>query len=194
MILNILFYGYEWQSVFLFLSGPLSLFIFIYAIFEKINKIKYILYSISAIFLILFLLTAKKPEKIILTYYKNKTFLLEDIEKEIPTIIKESKKPIIFYFYADWCHSCEELEERLSNQEIGELIQNGWIIIKIDVTNYEKYEHYLLKTYQVYGVPALAFYDKEGNIVKPFTMVGAELPIRTLISILRQFGVFQEIK
>ncbi len=194
MILSILFYGFEWENMFLFLAGPLSLFIFIYASFEKINTIKYILNTIGTIFLILFILTAKKPDKVTLTYYKNKTFLLEEIEKEIPTIIKESKKPIIFYFYADWCHSCEELEERLSNQEIGKFIQNDWIVIKIDVTDYEKYEHYLTKTYQVYGVPALAFHDINGNIIKPFTMVGAEIPTQTLVSILRQFSKVKEYK
>lgn len=193
MISSIIFYNYEWQNIYLFLCGPLSLFILIYAIFEKNNKKKYFLFFLSAILIILFMLTAKKTTKIQFSYYKNKSFLLEEIEKQIPIIIQKEKKPIILYFYADWCHSCKDLEERLTRKEIGELIQNGWIIIKIDVTNYDKYKDYLLKNYGVYGIPALSFYDKEGRFIRPFTMVGAEIPLRTLISILRQFGVFEKL-
>ncbi|GIX42429.1 MAG: hypothetical protein KatS3mg129_2162 [Leptospiraceae bacterium] len=191
MISSIIFYDYEWQNIYLFLCGPLSLFILIYSIFEKNNKKKYFLFFLSAILTILFILTAKKTAKIQFSYYKNKLFLLEEIEKQIPIIIQKEKKPAILYFYADWCHSCKDLEERLTRKEIGELIQNGWIIIKIDVTNYDKYKDYLLENYGVYGIPALSFYDKEGKLIKPFTMIGAEIPLKTLISILRQFGVFE---
>lgn len=120
--------------------------------------------------------------------------MLEDIERQIPFILNEEKKPIILYFYADWCHSCKDLEERLSNLEIGELIQKGWTIIKIDVSDYQKYEDYLYKTYHIYGIPALTFFYKDRTIIKPFTMIGVEYPKSILISILKQFGEFEEIK
>ncbi len=191
MILSIVFYGFEWENLFWFLLGPLSLFTIIYTIFEKEKKKKYLFYSISMIFFIFFVIKAHKPSRVEIPFYSNKTFLLEEIENQIPTIINKEKKPIILYFYATWCHSCEHIEERLSRKEVGELIQKGWVFVKVDVSDYEKYEEHLLKNYGVYGVPALSFFDKEGNIVKPFTMVGEEIPLRTLISILRQFGVFE---
>jgi thiol:disulfide interchange protein len=173
--------------------GPLALFIIIYAFFENHPTKKYILFSISTIFFIFFILSANRSSKINLIPYKNQTYLLEEIEKEIPLIIQKEKKPVLFYFYADWCHSCKDLEERISRKEVGELILNGWILIKINVSDFDKYKEHLLNDYQVYGVPALSFFDKEGNLIKPFTMVGAEIPIRTLISILRQFGNFQKL-
>jgi len=191
MILSIVFFGYEWENLFWFLLGPLSLFITIYTIFETDKKKKYIFYSISLIFFVFFLVKAKTPSRVEIQIYSNKVLCLEEIESQIAVIINKEKKPMILYFYATWCHSCEHIEEKLSRKEVGELIQKGWIFIKVDVSDYEKYEEHLLKHYGVYGVPALAFFDKEGNIVKPFTMVGEEIPIRTLISILRQFGVFE---
>ncbi len=187
MIIN--FFGYSWNNIFYFLLGPFSLFLFLYGILDKSKK-KYFILSISIFLFIIFVINSHKSEKITLSYYNNQKYVLEDIEENIQQIIKNENKPMILYFYADWCHSCKELENRLTLKEIGELITQGWVIVLIDVTNYDKYKDYIFKKYGVFGIPALSFIDNQGNLIKPFTLVGSEIPKGTLISILRQFGNF----
>lgn len=169
--------------------GPLALLLLIYANFEN-NFKKIFLYLISITFFLIFLLTAKKVDLYTVKWYENKKFLPEKIEEIIQN--NNQSKPIFLYFYADWCSSCKDLEKKIQRKEVSELLNQGWINLQIDITNYEKYKEPLLKEYNVYGVPAISFIDKQGNKLKTLTMVGSEIPIKTLISILRQFGEFDK--
>ncbi|MFN3604874.1 MAG: thioredoxin domain-containing protein [Leptonema sp. (in: bacteria)] len=183
---KIYFYNYFWQNIFYFLSGPVAFLIFIYAIFEK-KQSKKIYYTISLVLLFIFIANAKKNEQIPIIWLEQKKYLPEDI----PQIIKNHKhKPIFLFFYADWCQSCKDLEKKLQKKEIAELLNHGWINIRVDVTNFELYKEQILKDYNVYGTPTISFIDVNGNIMKPLTLVGSEIPLNTLISILRQFGEF----
>ncbi|MCS7206300.1 MAG: thioredoxin domain-containing protein [Leptospiraceae bacterium] len=188
--MRIIFYGYEWNSLILFLLGPLALFIMIYGAFEIRKLKKYAYFFVAWVFFLIFVLSSKKPLVEKISYYQNTTFPLEVIEPQIPSIIKEHQKPVILFFTARWCDSCKDLEERLKLKEIAELHQEGWIIIKVDVSDFSKYEEHILKKYNVYGVPALAFYTLEGEVALPLTLVGSETPINALISILDQLGNF----
>lgn len=186
---EIYFYNYSWQNIFLFLLGPLALLLFIYANFEKKLK-KISLYLISITFFLIFVLTAKKIDLYPVNWYENKKFFPEKIEEVIQS--NSQSKPVFLYFSADWCSSCKDLEQKIKRKEVSELLNYGWINLQIDVTNYEEYKELLLKEYNVYGVPAISFIDKEGNKLKTLTMVGSEIPLNTLISILKQFGEFDQ--
>ncbi len=188
--MTIYFYNYSWDHLLLFLAGPISIILFFYTIFEKKQVKKFILFAISGIFFIIFLFTSSKSEES-LNWYSQKLKFEESLVL-IPQIISKEKKPAILVISAEWCDSCNDLKKRLKQKEIANLINKGWTLFEIDLTDYEKKEEKVLKEWEVYGVPALVFYDLNGNVIKQFTLVGAESPKGTLISILRQFGNFEE--
>lgn len=187
---NVIFYGWEWSNLYLFLAGPLALFILIYAVYEE-SKVKKATYQFVAFFLlIVFAVNAKKPASVKVEYYKNAPQNFEEIEPVIPQIIQEHGKPVLLFFFARWCDSCKELEKRLALKTIGELLNTGWILIKVDVTDFEKYEEILHEKYEIHGVPGLVFYDLNGNLLKPLTIMGAEFPQEVLVSVLKFYGKY----
>ncbi len=184
---EIYFYNYYWEHLGFFLLGPFALLLLVYGILEK-KKTKKIFYAISAISFLIFFITGKKNPIYPIQWYNQKSYLPEQIQE----IIKiQNQKPILLFFYADWCNSCKDLEKRIQTKEIASLLNQGWISIKVDVTNFELYQDQILKKYKVYGTPAISFINSNGEVMQELTLVGSEIPLRTFISILRQFGNYK---
>lgn len=73
------------------------------------------------------------------------------------------KKAVMIDIYADWCTSCKTMERSLfPSPEIMPLLK-GFNLIKFDITKNTAEHIHLLKQHQLFGPPALLFYDSEGN-------------------------------
>ena len=74
-------------------------------------------------------------------------------------------KPVIIDFYADWCAPCRELE-RITFHDPG-IVQQGnseFIMIKVDLTRKgNPINEYLLRRYDIRGVPTVVFLDRDGR-------------------------------
>lgn len=184
---EIYFYNYYWNHVAFFLLGPLALLLLIYGFLEK-KQTKKKFYIISIILLLIFIFTAKNIPTYSIQWYNKKSYPPERISDIMQS---QNQQPIFLFFYADWCSSCKALEKKIQTKEIATLLNEGWICIKVDVTNFELYQEQILKEYNAYGIPAISFIDTNGNILKELTLVGSEIPLRTLLSILRQFGNYK---
>ena len=66
-------------------------------------------------------------------------------------------------FYADWCVSCKEMERNtFSDARIQARLKNT-LLLQADVTANSEDDKVLLSRYQLFGPPAILFYDTQGK-------------------------------
>ena len=65
------------------------------------------------------------------------TLIISLYENSLRYAEKENKNLIVL-FGADWCPDCKALDQMLVTQEIKSLIQENYIILKVDVGRFDK--------------------------------------------------------
>jgi thiol:disulfide interchange protein DsbD len=108
-----------------------------------------------------------KSEKIEFKYVKSLT--------ELKMIVAHSKKPVMVDFWATWCVSCKELDNITFKDEAVKKELSKYLLIKVDVTDNTDADKELLKHYNLFGPPALIFYE-EGKEIKSKRIVGYKNP------------------
>ncbi|HXR02429.1 MAG TPA: thioredoxin family protein, partial [Pseudomonas sp.] len=101
---------------------------------------------------------------------------------ELQQILKESKnteKPVLVDWYADWCISCKVIEhEVLPDPKIVSGLK-GFRLIRFDMTDSSDEQRALLDRYKLFGPPALLFFGKDGNELTNVRVVG-EIDVQVL--------------
>ena len=84
---------------------------------------------------------------------------------------RESGKPVIIDFYADWCLPCKDLDEKTFTNAavVGEL--DRFVRLKADLTVENKQ---LTSQYAIIGVPTIVLIDAKGQEVKDARLTGFE--------------------
>jgi len=110
------------------------------------------------------------------------TIVNQDLEKksefkrvatleELKKLIKNSDKPVIVDFYADWCVSCIELENYTFLDSLVKNKLEEFTMLQIDVTKNSDEDKKLLKEFGLFGPPAIMFF-KEGKELKNRRLIG----------------------
>ncbi|MDK1022877.1 MAG: protein-disulfide reductase DsbD [Gammaproteobacteria bacterium] len=82
------------------------------------------------------------------------------------------KRPTMLDFYADWCVSCKIMERDLFNDpEIGTLLGN-FQLLQIDVTANNEDHQLVLNHFNLFGPPAILFFDKNGKELQRYRIQG----------------------
>lgn len=89
-------------------------------------------------------------------------------------VVKNTKKPAVIDFYADWCIWCKTMDkETFANPAIEKKLNKDYIAIRInveknDVVQFEN-KNYSAQEFAAYcgveGLPTLVFMDNEGKLV-----------------------------
>ncbi|HTM64515.1 MAG TPA: protein-disulfide reductase DsbD [Gammaproteobacteria bacterium] len=78
---------------------------------------------------------------------------------------KSQHKPVMMEFFATWCPFCKQVDkEVLSEPEIRKSMKS-FVTIRVDVSERNPELAKIMEEYNVFGVPTMVFYDKNGNLV-----------------------------
>jgi len=89
---------------------------------------------------------------------------------------KAENQPVMLDFYADWCVTCAEMEfVTFADAEVQQSL-SGFIKVKIDVTRNDSDSRALNQRFQVFGPPALVFFDEQGNERRELAVHGVIAP------------------
>jgi thiol:disulfide interchange protein DsbD len=83
-----------------------------------------------------------------------------------------SQKPQMLDFYADWCVACLEYEKYTFKDDKVKNILSNFNLLKADVTENTNDHKELMSTFELFGPPGILFFDKNGNHLKQFDIVG----------------------
>ncbi len=104
---------------------------------------------------------------------------------QLKEAVKNSKKPVMLDFSADWCAACKELEHNtFSNPKVEKLMSN-FTLLRADVTQNSDEDKALLKKFNLFGPPALIFYDTNGKMLHKYKTIGYKPP-EVFIPILKK--------
>jgi len=97
---------------------------------------------------------------------------INELEQEI----KNANQMVMIDFGADWCASCKELEHITFPDPTVSKLMSEFKLLKVDVTKNTDTDKALLKKYNIFGPPAIIFYDAKGNELKSFKTIGYKPP------------------
>jgi thiol:disulfide interchange protein DsbD len=108
--------------------------------------------------------------------------------KQLDKTIQNSNKPIILDFSASWCVSCKEMEHiTFKNKAVQQYLKN-YLLLRVDVTNNTKDDKALMKRFNIFGPPALIFWDKNHKEEKSKRIIGYKNP-KEFLSIITGIGL-----
>lgn len=100
---------------------------------------------------------------------------------ELDALLSKNKgKKILLDFSADWCTSCEELENVTFVDPSVKAKMNEFVLIKADVTLNDDANKALTNKYGVFGPPAILFFDESGELQSSKTIIGFIDPVAFL--------------
>lgn len=81
-------------------------------------------------------------------------------------------KTVMLDFYADWCVSCKEMEAfTFSDARVQQTLANT-VLLQADVTPNDELDKALYKHFNIFGPPAIMFFDTNGNEKRNYRVVG----------------------
>ncbi|MBS0290449.1 MAG: protein-disulfide reductase DsbD [Proteobacteria bacterium] len=94
--------------------------------------------------------------------------------------IKQTQS-LMLIFYADWCISCQRMEHGAFASNAVQTLLKDFVVVKADVTTYNKEAQALLKQFNLIGPPAILFFDKNGVELTKYRLIG-EIPENEMIT------------
>ena len=103
-------------------------------------------------------------------------------------IAQANGKTVMLDFYADWCISCKEMERyTFTDAKVQAKLKNT-VLLQIDVTANSDEDKVLLKRFELFGPPAILFFDAQGREQDGHRMIGYQ-DARQFLQLLKNVGL-----
>ena len=80
--------------------------------------------------------------------------------------------PVMLDFTADWCVSCKEMEKyTFPDQSVQEALI-PYLTLRADVTENNQTDRELMQHFGIFGPPTIAFFNRKGEELTGFRLVG----------------------
>lgn len=96
---------------------------------------------------------------------------LNGLQQELQ-LASAQNKMVMLDFYADWCISCVEMEKKTFSDSGVQAALADTILLQADVTLNDEQDKKLLKTFGLFGPPSILFFDKSGQELSRFRLMG----------------------
>ncbi|MEM7278090.1 MAG: protein-disulfide reductase DsbD [Pseudomonadota bacterium] len=94
-----------------------------------------------------------------------------DLEREL-ALASSKGQPIMLDLYADWCASCKELEKyTFSDATVAAALGSG-LALQADLTANDENDLALMEHFELFGLPAIMFFDASGKELPEYRVVG----------------------
>ncbi|MFA6188188.1 MAG: protein-disulfide reductase DsbD [Sulfuricurvum sp.] len=111
----------------------------------------------------------------------HKTFVKITSIEELNAILAENKgKQVMVDFYADWCTSCKEFEEITFSDEAVKTEMDKLVLVQVNLTANDDAAKAFTKKYNIFGPPAILFFDGNGHLNNELTIIGFKEPLELL--------------
>ena len=95
---------------------------------------------------------------------------------ELEARLKAAGKPVMLDFYADWCVTCKEMErDTFSDARVQQKLA-GILLLQVDVTANTRADKALLQRFNLFGPPAIVFFNSTGEEISSVRVVGYQHP------------------
>ncbi len=96
---------------------------------------------------------------------------VDDLDRAIAAAAAEGR-PAMLDFYADWCVSCKEMERYTFTNAAVQVALSNAVLLKADVTANDEADQALLRRFEIFGPPTIAFWGPDGVERKNYRVVG----------------------
>lgn len=88
------------------------------------------------------------------------------------TLTEKHQAPLVAVIHADWCASCKNFERQvLADPQIQKKLSD-YRHVAVDVTKNDEANQLFLKKFDLVGPPAVLFFDKNGNELTKYRIIG----------------------
>ncbi|HEY9381050.1 MAG TPA: protein-disulfide reductase DsbD [Burkholderiales bacterium] len=91
---------------------------------------------------------------------------------ELEARLASATQPVLLDFYADWCVSCKEMEAFTFTDPQVRSQMARMTLLQVDVTRNNAADQALLKRFNLFGPPAIIFFDATGREVNGVRVIG----------------------
>lgn len=96
---------------------------------------------------------------------------IRDFEKGL-SLARDSRKPMMVDFYADWCPPCQELDKLTFAAPEVKALGEKFVMVKVDCTTDDPQCRKATERYEVVGWPTVLFLDSAGRPIEDVKLVG----------------------
>ena len=94
-----------------------------------------------------------------------------DLERKLTEVATQDKL-VMLDFYADWCVTCIEMEENTFAEQAVQQALSGVVLLQADVTRNDAEDRQLMEKFQLFGPPAILFFDTDRQELQAYRLIG----------------------
>ena len=92
--------------------------------------------------------------------------------EQLQAALRDSDRPVVLDFYADWCASCLEMERlTFRDPKVVERMR-GLRVLQVDVTRNTPDDRELMRQFKLFGPPALLVFARNGEELSHLRLIG----------------------